>query len=297
MITWGEQVMSTNDDLVLSQQIENLLVASNPRGMQTIQSVLQPGYCLRTAQMMAQLSGTVLIATGFPVKGTFETDGPVGAAALYRVLLTLGGNPVLVCGEPLASAIQSDYRVHRVSTGLSGESEAEIRLHILNQAQQILSTYEPELIITIELPGRAKDGSYYNMRGINISDQVMSFDDVLLLANCPSICIGDGGNEVGMGNIADSLSCLDIIPCVTKCDELIIADVSNWAAHGIIAMLSKLMKKDFLGEWDNHRCLEYFVQHGSVDGVTGEKTMTEDGLPCEVTDSVIAQLRHLSGFC
>ena len=289
--------MSTNDDLVLSQQIENLLVASNPRGMQTIQPALQPGYCLRAAQVMAHLSGTVLIATGFPVKDTYETDGPVGAVALYRVLSTLSANPILVCGEPLASSIHDDYRVHCMPTGCWGKTESESRLHVQGEAQKILSTYEPELIITIELPGRAEDGSYYNMRGMNISDQVMSFDDVLLMANCPSICIGDGGNEVGMGNIANSLSCLDIIPCVTNCDELVIADVSNWAAHGIIAMLSNLIDKDFLSEWDNYRCLEYFAEHGSVDGVTGEKTLTEDGLPCEVTDSVIAQLRHLSGFC
>jgi hypothetical protein len=288
--------MSTNDDLVLSQQIENLLVASNPRGMQTIQSALQSGYYLRAAQMVAQSKGTVLIATGFPVKGTFETDGPLGAVALYRVLSKLGANPVLVCCEPLASALQDDYRVHCMPTGFSGESESEVQIHSQCQAQKILSTYEPELIITIELPGRAEDRFYYNMKGVNISDQVMGFDDVLLSANCPSICIGDGGNEVGMGNIVDSFSSLDIIPCGTKCDELVLADVSNWAAHGIIAMLSNLIKVDLLGEWDNHHFLEYFSQHGSVDGVTGEKTLTEDGLPCEITDSVINQLRSLSGF-
>lgn len=290
--------MSTKDDLVLSQQIETLLVASNPRGMRTIQPSLHPGYCLRAAQMVAESKGTVLIATGFPVKGTFETDGPLGAVALYRVLSKLGANPVLVCGEPLASALQDDYQVYCLPTGFSGEITGENQAEVQgqSQAQKILSTYEPELIITIELPGRAEDGFYYNMKGVNISDQVIGFDDVLLSAKCPSICIGDGGNEVGMGNIIDSLSCLDIIPCVTKCDELVIADVSNWAAHGIIAMLSKLTKIDFLGEWDNHHFLEYFSQHGSVDGVTGEKTLTEDGLPCEVTDSVITRLRYLSGF-
>jgi hypothetical protein len=118
----------------------------------------------------------------------------------------------------------------------------------------------------------------------------------LLLAGCPSISIGDGGNEVGMGNISEYLSDLDIIPSATTCDELVIADVSNWAAHGIIAMLSKLMEKDFLCDCDNQQYLKCFSQRGSVDGVTGEKTLTEDGLACEVTDSVIAQLRHLSRF-
>ncbi len=71
-----------NDDLSLSQQIEGLLVARNPRGMQTAQSALSPCYCLRSAQMIAQCSGNVLIGTEFPVNGTYETDGPVGAVAL-----------------------------------------------------------------------------------------------------------------------------------------------------------------------------------------------------------------------
>lgn len=281
-----------NDDLSLSQQIEDLLVARNPRGMQTIQSALSSGYCLRSAQMMTECSGNVLIATGFPVNGTYETDGPLGAVALYKVLSVLGVSPVLVCGEPLASAVKGEYQVCSMPVGLSAQTEAciESRVH------QILEAYSPSLIITIELPGRADDGFYYNMRGIDISDQVIGFDDALSLADCPSISIGDGGNEVGMGNISERLSDLDIIPCATGCDELVIADVSNWAAHGIIAMLSKLMKKDFLGDWDNQQCLQYFAERGSVDGVTGEKTLTEDGLACEVTDSVISQLRNLCGF-
>lgn len=281
-----------NDDLSLSQQIEDLLVARNPRGMQTAQSALSPGYCLRSAQMIAQCSGNVLIGTGFPVNGTYETDGPVGAVALYRALFAIGINPVLVCGEPLASAVKGEYQVYSMPTGIESYSSNSIE----NPIQSLLSTHNPSLIITIELPGRSVDGFYYNMRGINISDQVIGFDDALLLADCPSISIGDGGNEVGMGNISECLSDLDIIPSATTCDELVIADVSNWAAHGIIAMLSKLMEKDFLCDWDNQQYLKYFAQRGSVDGVTGEKTLTEDGLACEVTESVIEQLRHLSGF-
>jgi len=269
-----------------------LLVARNPRGMQTIQSALPPGYCLRSAQMMAQCSGNVLIATGFPVNGTYETDGPLGAVALYKVLSELGTKPILICGEPLASAVKGEYQVCSMPIGPLSPGEACSE----NQVHTLLEAYPPSLIITIELPGRSDDGFYYNMRGVDISDQVIGFDDALSLADCPSISIGDGGNEVGMGNLSESLSDLDIIPCATRCDELVIADVSNWAAHGIIAMLSTLMKKDYLGDWDNQQYLRYFAERGSVDGVTGEKTLTEDGLACEVTDSVIAQLRHLSGF-
>jgi hypothetical protein len=137
--------------------------------------------------------------------------------------------------------VKVEYQVYSMPIGI----ESYISNSIENPIQSLLSTYNPSLIITIELPGRAADGFYYNMRGINISDQVIGFDDVLLLAGCPSISIGDGGNEVEMGNISEYLSDLDIIPSATTCDELVIADVSNWAAHGIIAMLSKLMEKIF----------------------------------------------------
>lgn len=269
--------------LTLSQQIENLLVVRNPRGMKTIQPVLEPGYYMRAAMLMAPCKGTVIIATGFPVNGTFETDGPVGAIALYQVLSMLGATPILVCGRPLVNAIQGDYRTHCMSLGEKGQVEA----------QQILNTYQPELMISIELPGRARDGKYYNMRGVDISDQVIFFDEMVKLAHCPTIGIGDGGNETGMGKIYDALSCLDIIPCATSCDELVIADVSNWAAHGLIAMLSILTGKNMWGEWNNRQCLEYLLERGSVDGVTGEKTLTEDGYSCKVTESVIAQLKHI----
>lgn len=70
------------NNLVISTTIEDLLVARNPRGMQALQKALVPGYYLRGAQMLQSAIGTVLIGTGFPVAGTYETDGPVGAIAL-----------------------------------------------------------------------------------------------------------------------------------------------------------------------------------------------------------------------
>jgi D-glutamate cyclase-like, C-terminal len=286
--------MTTVKDLILSQQIENLLVARNLRGMKTVQPALQPGYCMRVARMMLDCTGTVLISTGFPVKDTFETDGPLGAIALYRAMEALGSTPVLVCGNPLAKALGDEYRVHRLDVNQQeGATQGAQRGH----AQQVIDLFQPELVITIELPGRAEDGCYYNMRGVDISSLTICFDDVLNMANCPTVSIGDGGNEVGMGNIADALSSLDIISSATTCDELIIADVSNWAAHGLIAMMSHWTGEDMLKDWDNRAVLKYLSQHGSVDGLTGNKTLTEDGLPCENSERLIQELRRLTGFC
>ena len=265
--------------------IENLLVSRNPRGMQTLQTALKPGYYLRGAQLLNKASGTILIGTGFPVAGTYETDGPVGAIALYRAIETLGGLPILVCGAPLADALKMDFRVHKITVGNPEISARE--------AQSALDRYQPSLVISIERPGMATDGHYYNMRGENISAKCARFDYFLTLATCPTIAIGDGGNEIGMGNVTEPLLALNVIPSATGCDELLIADVSNWGAHGLICMLSIITDEDLLHQWDNLSVLKYLSARGSVDGVTRENTLTEDGLGADITEGIIENLRNI----
>ena len=127
-------------DLALSQSIEDLLVARNLRGMRDVQPALTPGYYLRAAKLLMACKGTVLIGTGFPVLDSFETDGPVGALALYQTLEYLGAKPVIVCGAPMSKAIATDYRVHEIAVDDLGNAEAE--------AQQELC--EPPLILGVD---------------------------------------------------------------------------------------------------------------------------------------------------
>ncbi|MBT7375254.1 MAG: 5-oxoprolinase/urea amidolyase family protein [Porticoccaceae bacterium] len=275
--------------LQLSQQIEDLLVSRNPRGMQTLQAALSPGYFLRAAELILQSRGTILIGTGFPVDDTFETDGPLGAFALYAALEKLGAKPVLVCGAPLADSISGDYRVHKLVVASPATREWE--------AQQALDLHKPSLVISIERPGLTADNIYCNMRGEDISDRCASFDHFLNLASCPTIGIGDGGNEIGMGNLIDSLAELNIEPSITCCDELLVADVSNWAAHGLIALIGAMRGEDMLREWDNLEVLRYLSQRGSVDGVSRQNTLTEDSLESEISEQLILALRKISGFC
>ena len=276
----------------LSQQVEDLMVARNPRGMQTVQAALQPGYFLRAAQLienaMATDTARVLIGTGFPVGNTFETDGPPGAIALYQAIKKLGGNPVIVCGAPLADCIKNDFTTYKIAVADTYNREQE--------AQQALAELQPDLIISIERPGLNAEGNYCNMRGEDISANCASFDHFLNLASCPTIGIGDGGNEIGMGNVIDSLTNLNIRPSITCCDELVIADVSNWAAHGLIAMLSYARGEDMLAGWRNIEVLSYLSAHGSVDGVSRKNTLTEDGLGSELTEQLILNLRKIGGF-
>jgi hypothetical protein len=275
-------------ELQLSTAIEELLVARNPRNMQLARAALEPGYYLRAAQSLQGIRATIIIGTGFPVTSTFETDGPVGAIALYDTLEALGARPILACGPPLSDALIADYRVLQL-TARDLEAAAE-------QAREQLQLLQPAAIISIERPGLASDGRYYNMRGEDITARCAFFDPFLDHASCPTVAIGDGGNEIGMGNIATAISSLDINASVTRCDELLVADVSNWGAYGLIAILASWSGQDLLAQVSPVNILDYLSARGSVDGVTRENTLTEDGLEAEEGLRVIQELRILTGF-
>jgi hypothetical protein len=275
-------------ELELSIAIEELLVARNLRGMEVARTALEPGYFLRAAQHLRNLDGAVIIGTGFPVSGTFETDGPVGAIALYDTLKSLGAQPVLACGAPLSDLICDDYNLLKLRARQLEDAQTE--------AADKLRELAPLAVISIERPGLGSDGRYYNMRGEDITEHCAFFDPYLTGAPCPTIAIGDGGNEIGMGNIAEAIAQLDIKAAATGCDELLVADVSNWGAYGLIALLSTWVERDLLAEISPVDILGYLSARGSVDGVTRANTLTEDGLEAEEGLRVIQDLRILTGF-
>ncbi len=276
------------NDLNISSAIEQALVARDLRNMRVAQAALQPGYYLRAAQVLKDIRGTILIGTGFPVTDTFETDGPVGAIALYNALEALGAQPVLACGPPLSNCLKNDYRVLELLASDVPSATEEARTN--------LAELSPAAIVSIERPGLADDGRYYNMRGEDITARSGFFDPYLTEANCPTIAIGDGGNEIGMGNIREAIATLDINAASTGCDELLVADVSNWGAYGLIALLGLWQGDDLLAEIKPLDILNYLSAHGSVDGVTRKNTLTEDGLDAEEGQRVINELRAITGF-
>jgi hypothetical protein len=276
------------DLLCLSTEIEHMLVRQNLRGMATLLPHLTAGSYLRAARLILKCKGVVLIGTGFPVGNSFETDGPVGAIVLYQLLKKLGATPMLACGEPLFSALRDNYACLHLP--VNSDDAADFALQSLKQLA-------PELIISIERPGLAADGRYYNMRGVDISARCANFDLFFQHASCPTVAIGDGGNEIGMGNIQQAVSELAITPCVTPCDELLLADVSNWAAYGVVALVSRLRYAETAEGWlldcQPTALLQYVVNRGGVDGVTGLASITEDSLLPEHAETLIADLQRL----
>lgn len=268
----------------LTEAVEHLLVERNLRRMAELRPALNPGYALRAARMLEEAQ-TVIIGTGFPVGDTFETDGPLGAIALYEALERLGKTCHLACADPLASALADDFRVLQL--------QAFSVSHGRSEAQKNLDLLKPDVVVSIERPGLAEDGRYYNMRGEDISPRCAVFDYYLTLAACPSIAIGDGGNEIGMGKLSAEVSALDIHAAATSCDELLVADVSNWGGYALIAVLEALTQTPLLQSVRHHETLRYLSERGSVDGVTRENTLTEDGLPVAAGADLLDQLKHL----
>ena len=255
--------------------------------MDRIRGAVPTGYCGRAAKLILENRGRVLIGTGFPVGGSFETDGPIGAIALYRVLEGLGHEPVFGCAPPISQVLAGDFRTLEVPI-LGWEATRPM-------VESALADIRPSVVVSIERPGVAEDGRYYNMRGRDISDFLAKFDLFFELCECPTIGVGDGGNEIGMGNIIKALSHLPITPSVTQCDELVIATVSNWGVYGIIAAMSRELHQDLFGLFEPVEIVRYLVDRGAVDGKTGVAECSEDGFPLSVGLSIIAQLRELIG--
>lgn len=267
--------MTGTDATTLSDRIEAMLVARNHRGMADVREQLAPGYLLRAAQRISASSGRVYILTGFPVGDSFETDGPAGAMALYRLCQHLGSDPVILSDAQVVEALRNDFNCLSLPNSRDDDASTGTAADMLYEA------HPPELFISIERPGSAADRRCYNMAGHDITGRCCDAEPYLVKANCPTIAIGDGGNELGMGNVLDSLSKLNIQPAVSTCDELVVADVSNWAAYTLCAVTRWLTDPEARTEHHIQEDLEYLVARGAIDGVTGDATPTEDGFSAE----------------
>lgn len=269
----------------LSDTIEEIILQHSSRGMNRIRKHIEVGYCQRAARLILDNRGVVLISTGFPVAGSFESDGPIGAIALCHVLMHLGYQPVFVCGPPLSKIISKSFETYEIPIASWDKSKKPI--------MQALRTLKPSLVVSVERPGVADDGRYYNMHGKDIGKFTAKVDLFFTHGKCPSIAFGDGGNEIGMGNVRDAFTTMSIIPSVTTCDELVISTVSNWGVYGVIALMSHQLKEDLFEFIQPKSIAGYLVANDCVDGVANRSELSEDGFPINVGVSIIDQLRNL----
>lgn len=263
--------------------IEDILLRHSARGMNILQQYLAPDYCRRVAAHILKLErGSILLTTGFYVAGHAETDGPLGTVSVAQALKNLGFTPVIVTDDICRGLFESEgLPVEYVDTSAGKDIY-----------QKLLDRYQPVCLISIERCGRNLENKYANMRGVSITEQTACIDLMFDLARSRHILtvgIGDGGNEIGMGNLKDIISeKLELNPCTVPVDDLIIATVSNWGAYGLAAYLSIMTKTYILPAYQvMANYLNRIVALGCVDGVIKKPQQTVDGFSSAVEEEIL----------
>ncbi|MEK7756486.1 MAG: glutamate cyclase domain-containing protein, partial [Planctomycetota bacterium] len=262
--------------------IENL-IASDPGGRNIFGLVITDQ--LRLAAQSLRLARRVGIVSGFyiPQANAGETDGPPGAKALGDALHALG--------------IEVDYITDHWCAPLFRALDIEPMI----EPRDYVTRANPTHLVSVERPGRGRDGRYRNMRGIDISATTFPLDDLFLEATrkgLTTIGVGDGGNEIGMGKVfAEALSTIDHGPDIASTvatDFCIAAGVSNWGAYGLAGALSVLSGRDLLPTADGcMKDIDRVVRiGGAVDGVTHRREPTVDGLDLSVSIRMLENIRR-----
>ena len=161
-------------------------------------------------------------------------------------------------------------------------------------------------VVAIERCGRSADGRPRNMRGVDVSPWTLPLDTLFEGGDWTKLAVGDGGNEIGMGKLPPGLIARHVpngaeIACVTSCDHLVVAGVSNWGAYGLMAALAVLrpdwrptIAKFLTAERDFFVTDSIVKEAGAVDGVTAQRVATVDGFGPEIHGPLVDRLGRIA---
>ena len=269
--------------------IEDIVLRYSSRGMTLLKKYLESDYCHQAARKLLECRrGTVLLTTGFFVSGVAETDGPPGTVCVSSVLQKLGFHPVIV--------------TDRICKGLFETEQITVEYVDFNAGpdiyEELLVRYDPVALISIERCGHNMQNDYANMRGISIAEQTARIDLMFEQAfrkHIFTIGIGDGGNEIGMGNLKEVIAeKMDLNPCSVPVDELIVATTSNWGAYALAACLDILAQRHVFPSYQEIAgYLNRIVALGCVDGVTKKAEPSVDGFAPRIEQEIIDALTEV----
>lgn len=275
----------------------------------------------------------VLIFTGWPsrswlIKGLTETDGPVGAAVLARAVEQgLGAIPILVMESSLIPFGEVALRaagliVSDLDTALKskpGPPSASVGAVIdfptcweegSRAVNGFLERIGPSAMISVELPGANAQKKYHNVTAREVPSELVIKADLLFdearKRGIATIGIGDGGNELGMGNVREAVAAHlphgEQVAPATEVDVLVVSCISNWGACGLAAALLTLVgKPDFIRDIDVIRITDRLTDAGAIDGLTAYVDPKNDGTNHDINRALMSFLHmsatmHLNGW-
>jgi hypothetical protein len=268
----------------------------------------------------------VLVITGagaWPWLPNGETDGPLGAAAIARALeIGIGAKPIIIAEErnmrstiaavEAAGLVIGDQRLFEARGGAALASAFPLGAEAGRiEAARLIEEFKPTAMVFIEKGGPNQLGQFHTLLGSVRSSDNMAHAQLLAQMAAEqgilTIGIGDGGNEIGFGAIAEAVR--DIQPFGRKCacpceggvatvvttDVLIAAAVSNWGAYGLAAMLATMLgKPEVLHNAETERrMLIDCVKAGAMDGVYARLIPAVDGTSADTQTSLITILHEI----
>ena len=285
--------------------------------------------CLHAADSLRERvtkDSTVIISTGFLLPPFFplgETDGPPGAVAIAHALHHgIGARILFLTERELIGILQATC----AAAGLAVYSAEEFKdipgaitisdfTYEADQAtlegRRILDEVNPSAVITVEKIGRNDKDVYHSARGSDMSRYVAKVDYLVEEAQNRGILtigIGDLGNEIGLGAVADvakktigelgeqcKCGCGGGIVTKVGAEIPIMTTISNWGAYGVAACLAALLgRADIFHSADvERRMLEECSRAGAKDGTRVSPTPSSDGVSLDGNRGFIHLLHEL----
>ncbi|NLY53177.1 MAG: DUF4392 domain-containing protein [Firmicutes bacterium] len=257
--------------------------------------VLACPQALAEAVNVLRKARTVVLISGFYIGrfSAWETDGPLGTLVLALALQQVGTRPIIFTDAGAVPIFAAGTQTLNLQLPLLGFEPG-----VAPTLDRLLQ-YEPDAVVAIERCGQAANGRYYNASGIEVTEQVAHFDPLFVgakAAGIPTIAVGDGGNELGFGTRLHEAEILlgpeKWIACVSPASILIACGVSNWGGYALAVLLTWLKRSELAcSEAMLKETLASMVAAGAIDGISGQRTLTVDGLPLTVELATFNQLQ------
>ena len=274
---------------------------------------------------------TVLLTTGWidqPVAapGFGETDGPIGTVVLARALRqALGVCPVIVTDASLVDGMKAVAQAGGFHCLAPSDLNASVELGKLMTlavipypvdaaeaqaaAQPLLDELKPAMCISIERGGLNEAGCIHNMAGRDTSATQAKVDYLFqqaALCGIKTLGVGDGGNEIGMANIRETIrkevafGAVCDCPCElgispsTPVDLLVAATISNWGCYALAALLLAACDKPELihNAVEEERLIVAAAAAGFHDAIYGGVEWSVDGCALPIHLSIVTLMKE-----
>ena len=230
-----------------------------------------------------------------------ETDGPIGAVVFSRVLNQLGYKTTFCVERQIIPAVQGLAK----AAGAVGDYEPLEFYHPTGH-EHLADKFDGAIFI--EKIGVNAKGVPHTSSGMNSDTDdapVYGLAARMLEQGKFTIGLGDGGNEVGFGNIYDYVRkivsygakcrcpCGDGIATVVKTSVGFPSAISNWAGYSIIAAMALILNDLSLLHTPEKETelLELAPSLGCYEGTIAEPVPSLDSVPVEGSAAMVQLLK------